>query len=123
MPSRRMVRPGQGGRRHPRRLDRSTAMIDRWILATIVLMALATYLARIRGYLVLGGRAVARTMIVLDTAPGCVRIAVIAPVSISGRLADLIAQSLTKVAATRLPLLPTLLIGVGSAGLARSLFG
>jgi uncharacterized membrane protein len=30
-------------------------MIDRWTLATIVLMALATYLARIRGYLVLGG--------------------------------------------------------------------
>jgi hypothetical protein len=55
MPSRRMIRPGRGGRRHPRRLNRSTAMIDRWTLATIVLMALATYLARIRGYLVLGG--------------------------------------------------------------------
>jgi uncharacterized membrane protein len=62
-------------------------------------------------------------MIVLDTAPGCVLIAVIAPVFVSGRIADLIALSLTMVAATRLPLLPTVLIGVGSAGLARFMFG
>jgi uncharacterized membrane protein len=62
-------------------------------------------------------------MIVLDTAPGCVLIAVITPVFVNGRLAGQIALSLTMVAATRLPLLPTLLIGAGSAELARSMFG
>lgn len=99
-------------------------MIDRWTLATIVLMALATYLTRIGGYLVLGGRELSpRTMTMLDTAPGCVLIAVIAPAFVSGRIADLIALSLTMVAATRLPLLPTVLIGVGSAGLVRYLLG
>ena len=99
-------------------------MIDRWTVATIVLMALATYMTRVAGYLVLGGRQMSRrTMTVLDTAPGCVLIAVIAPVFVSGRIADLIALSLTLVAATRLPLLPTVLIGVAGAGLARSLLG
>jgi uncharacterized membrane protein len=99
-------------------------MIDRWTLATIVLMALVTYLTRIGGYLVLGGRELSpRTMTVLDTAPGCVLIAVIAPAFVSGRIADLIALSLTMVAATRLPLLPTVLIGVASAGLARAMLG
>jgi uncharacterized membrane protein len=99
-------------------------MIDRWTFATIVLMALATYLTRIGGYLVLGGRTLSpRTMTMLDTAPGCVLIAVIAPMFVSGRIADLIALSITIVAATRLPLLPTVLIGVASAGLARYALG
>jgi uncharacterized membrane protein len=99
-------------------------MIDLWTLSTIVLMALVTYLTRIGGYLVLGNRELSpRTMTVLDTAPGCVLIAVIAPLFVSGRTADLIALSLTMVAATRLPLLPTVLIGVASAGIARSMLG
>ncbi|RZL28508.1 MAG: AzlD family protein [Sphingomonas sp.] len=97
-------------------------MIDLWTLSTIVLMALVTYLTRISGYLVLGSRELSpRTMTMLDTAPGCVLIAVIAPVFVSGLIADLIALSLTMVAATRLPLLPTVLIGVASAGVARSM--
>lgn len=99
-------------------------MIDRWTFATIVLMALATYLTRIGGYLLLGGRELSpRTMTVLETAPGCVLIAVIAPVFVSGRIADLIALALTIVAATRLPLLATVLIGVGSAGFGRFMLG
>jgi uncharacterized membrane protein len=99
-------------------------MIDWWSIATIVAMALVTYLTRISGYLLLGSRELSpRTMTVLDTAPGCVLIAVIAPVFVSGRIADLLALSLTMVAATRLPLLPTVLIGVGTAGLARCAFG
>lgn len=99
-------------------------MIDRWTLATIVLMALATYLTRIGGYLMLGGRELSpRTLTVLDTAPGCVLIAVIAPVFVSGRIADLIALSLTIAAAIRLPLLPTVLIGICSTGFARHLLG
>jgi uncharacterized membrane protein len=99
-------------------------MIDGWTVVTIVLMALATYLTRIGGYLLLGGRELSpRTMAVLDTAPGCVLIAVIAPVFVSGRIPDLIALTLTMMAAMRLPLLPTVLIGVGGAGLARYILG
>jgi len=99
-------------------------MIDRWTLATIASMALVTYLTRIGGYLILGGRQLSpRTMTVLDAAPGCVLIAVIAPLFVSGNAADLIALSITLVAASRLPLLPTVLIAVLSAGLARHLIG
>lgn len=99
-------------------------MIDGWTLATIALMAIVTYLTRIGGYLVLGGRELSpRTLTVLDTAPGCVLIAVIAPSFVSGRVADLIALAVTGMAATRLPMLATVLIGIGSAGLLRHMFG
>ena len=99
-------------------------MIDSWTLATVVLMAIVTYLTRIGGYLVLGGRELSpRTLTVLDTAPGCVLIAVIAPSFVSGRVADLIALAITGVAATRLPMLATVLIGIGSAGLLRHMLG
>ena len=99
-------------------------MIDRWTLCTMVMMAVATYLTRIGGYLVLGGRDLSpRTMTMLDTAPGCVLIAVIAPVFVSGGIADLIALSMTMVAATRLSLLPTVLTAVATAGLARQVLG
>lgn len=95
-------------------------MIDGWTLATIVLMAIVTYMTRIGGYLLLGSRELSpRTMTVLDAAPGCVLIAVIAPTFVSGRAADLVALAITCAAAIRLPLLPTVLIGVGSAGILR----
>lgn len=99
-------------------------MIDGWTLTTILLMATATYMTRITGYLLLGSRDLSlRTMTVLDAAPGCVLIAVIAPTFVSGRAADLIALALTCAAAIRLPLLATVLIGIGSAGLLRHLMG
>ena len=45
----------------------------------IALMAVATYLTRIGGYLLLGGRELSpRIMTMLDTVPGCVLVAVIA---------------------------------------------
>jgi uncharacterized membrane protein len=99
-------------------------MIDGWTLATIVLMAGVTYLTRIGGYLILGGRDLSpRTMTVLDAAPGCVLIAVIAPAFVSTRPSDLIALAVTAAAAARLSLLPTVLIGIGSAGLLRHMLG
>ena len=99
-------------------------MIDGWTLGTIILMATVTYLTRIGGYLVLGNRDLSRrTATVLDAAPGCVLIAVIAPAFVSGYVADLIALAITCAAATRLPLLPTVLIGIGSAGVLRHVFG
>ena len=99
-------------------------MIDGWTLATIVLMGSVTYLTRIGGYLLLGGREMSpRTMTVLDAAPGCVLIAVIAPAFVTGRASDLIALAVTAAAASRLSLLPTVLIGVASAGLLRHMLG
>lgn len=90
----------------------------------IILMACATYLTRIGGYLLLADRPLApRTRSVMETAPGCVLIAVIAPHFASGRIADLVALALTLLAATRLSLLPTVLIGVASTGLLRHLIG
>ena len=99
-------------------------MIDGSTLATITSMAAVTYLTRVGGYLVLGGRELSlRFVTVLDSAPGCVLIAVIAPFFVTGRPADLIALAATGVAATRFPLLPTVLIGIGIAGLARHTLG
>ena len=59
----------------------------------------------------------------LERAARSLLLTVIAPVFVSGRVADLIALARTMVAAMRLPLLPTVLIGVVSARLARSMFG
>lgn len=93
-------------------------------LAAILLMAGATYATRVTGYLLLGGRQLsARMQSVMDTAPGAVLIAVLAPHYATGRPADLAALALTAIAATRLSLLPTVMIGIGSAALLRAIAG
>ncbi|MET2830867.1 AzlD family protein [Mesorhizobium shangrilense] len=95
-------------------------MIDPATLFTIVLMAGVTYLTRIGGYVVLRNRTLsARATAVMEAAPGCVLISVIAPDFVSKNPADLAALAITVLAATRLPMLPTVLIGVGAAGLLR----
>lgn len=84
---------------------------------TILLRALATYITRILGYIGLRDRTLSlRMLTVLQTTPGCVLIAVIAPNLVSDRPADLLALALTLLAATRLPLLLTVLIAVVSSG-------
>lgn len=89
-------------------------------LVAIVLMAMATYLTRIGGYLILGDRVLSpRVRAVMDVAPGCVLISVIAPHVATGQPADLISLALTAFAAMRLSLLPTVLIGITSAGILR----
>ncbi|MCD0503821.1 AzlD family protein [Bordetella petrii] len=99
-------------------------MIDPPNLLAIVLMASVTYLTRIGGYILLRNRSLSpRTMSVLEAAPGCVLLSVIAPVFVSDQPADLIALALTIAAATRLSLLPTVIVGVGSAALLRYLLG
>ncbi|CVI63299.1 AzlD family protein (plasmid) [Agrobacterium leguminum] len=91
-------------------------------LAAILMMAIATWLTRVGGYLVLGNRTLSpRLRRVMDIAPGCVLISVIAPHFATGHSADLASLALTSFAASRLPLLPTVLIGVASAGVLRHL--
>ncbi|MBQ1496826.1 AzlD family protein [Sphingomonas sp. NPDC092331] len=95
-------------------------MPDPATLGAILLMAMVTYATRIGGYLLLGDRVLsARMTAVMDAAPGCVLVSVIAPAFASGRPADLLALAVTALAAARLPLLPTVLVGVASAALLR----
>ncbi|MER9437335.1 AzlD family protein [Mesorhizobium sp. M0618] len=99
-------------------------MIDATTLFTIVLMAGVTYLTRIGGYVVLRNRMLgARATAVMEAAPGCVLISVIAPAFVSKSPADILALAVTLVAATRLSMLPTVLIGISAAGLLRYLIG
>lgn len=99
-------------------------MIDMATLLTIVLMASVTYLTRTGGYVVLRNRTLgARATAVMEAAPGCVLISVIAPAFVSKSPADILALAVTLVAAMRLSMLPTVLIGVASAGLLRHFIG
>ena len=92
-------------------------MIDPLTVMTILLMAAVTYLTRVAGYLLLRNRALGRrATAVMEATPGCVLISVIAPHFVSSRPADLLSLAITLLAATRLSVLPTILIGVVSAG-------
>ena len=87
---------------------------------TIILMAAVTYLTRALGYIALRNRTLSpRATRVLEAAPGCVLISVIAPDFVSQHPADLIAIAVTLFAATRLSTLPTVVIGVVTAALLR----
>lgn len=93
-------------------------------LLAILGMAAVTYLTRIIGFLALRNRTLSRRAVtVMEAAPGCVLISVIAPDFVADRPADLIALAITLAAASRLSMLPTVLIGVASAGLLRALVG
>lgn len=99
-------------------------MIDPMTVLTILAMAGVTYLTRIGGYVVLKNRALGpRAMAVMEAAPGCVLISVIAPDFVSRNPADLAGLAVTLLAATRLSMLPTVVIGVASAGVLRWLIG
>ena len=99
-------------------------MIDLATVLTILLMAGVTYLTRIGGYVVLRNRTLSpRATAVMEAAPGCVLISVIAPDFVSRNPADLAALAITVLAATRLSMLPTVVIGVASAGVLRWLMG
>lgn len=97
-------------------------MLDPIYVLTIVLMAVVTYLTRIGGYVFLRNRTFSpRVAAVLESAPGCVLITVIAPHFVSKNPADLAALAITMIAATRLSVLPTVLIAMASAGILRHL--
>jgi len=90
------------------------------VLLTIILMALTTYLTRLGGYFALRNRVLSpKAARVLEAVPGCVLISVIAPHFSTGHPADLAALAITLVAASRFSMLPTVLLGVASAGVLR----
>lgn len=95
-------------------------MVDFASLWTIVAMAAVTYLTRTLGFVVLRNRTLSlRAQAVMEAAPGCVLIAVIAPSFVSDRPSELLALAITVVAASRLSMLPTVLIGIAASGILR----
>ncbi|NAO28839.1 AzlD family protein [Pseudomonas syringae pv. dysoxyli] len=97
-------------------------MIDNLTLMTVLAMAFVTYLTRVMGFLALRNKVLSPTVReVLQAAPGCVLIAVIAPKFATGHPADLIALGVTLFAAIRLPILPVVLIAILSTGVLRFL--
>lgn len=90
---------------------------------TIVLMALSTFLMRSAGYLLLRNRTLGlRAQMLMEAAPGCVLITVIAPHFATSNPADLLALVISIIAATRLPLLPVVIISMVSTAILRALF-
>ncbi|HEV2603935.1 MAG TPA: AzlD domain-containing protein [Microvirga sp.] len=94
--------------------------VDPTTLAAILAMAAVTYLTRIAGLfvadrLVLTGRAKAA----FDAIPPAVLVAVIAPTALTTGWAETVAVAIAMVAATRLPLLATVAVGVVSVVLLR----
>lgn len=95
-------------------------MIDPMLLLTVLGMASATYFTRVAGFLMLRNRVLSRRAAqVLEAVPGCVLISVIAPRFVSSDPRELVAIAVTLLAATRLPLLPTVLIAIAATALMR----
>ena len=95
--------------------------VDMLNLATILAMAAVTYATRVTGFLIahrlaLTGRAKAA----FDAIPPAVLVAVIAPTALTTGWAEAIATAITVIAATRLPLLATILVGVVSVVVLRA---
>jgi uncharacterized membrane protein len=94
--------------------------LDPVTFATILAMAVVTYATRVAGLLVadrlvLTGRAKAA----FDAIPPAVLVAVIAPTALATGVAETVAAAITAVAATRLPLLATIAVGVVAVVLLR----
>jgi uncharacterized membrane protein len=94
--------------------------VDPATFAAILAMAVVTYATRIAGIfvadrLVLTGRAKAA----FDAIPPAVLVAVIAPTALTTGWAETIAAGVTVLAATRLPLLATIAVGVVAVVLLR----
>lgn len=91
-------------------------------IVLILALGLATYGTRIAGHLVLSRfeRLSPRVEAALDAVPIAVITALITPAVLANGWADAIASALTVLAALRLSILPTLLIGAVSVSLLRT---
>lgn len=81
-------------------------------------MLCVTYSTRLIGFFALRNRTLSkRAQAVMEAAPGCVLISVIAPYFVSDKPHELIAIALTVLAASRFSMLVTVIIGVASSGI------
>lgn len=95
---------------------------DPHTVAAILTMALVTYATRIAGIFLSGRLALAgRTKAAFDAIPAAVLVAVIAPVALATGPAETIAAVIAGISATRMPLLVTIIIGVVSVVLLRTM--
>jgi uncharacterized membrane protein len=96
--------------------------VDPVSLVAIVAMALVTYATRITGFFIAGRLApTGRAKAAFDAIPPAVLVAVIAPSALATGWAETIATLITALAATRLPLLGTIAVGVVAVVLLRTL--
>lgn len=92
-------------------------------ILTLILMASVTYFTRVIGFLAVQRMHLSkRAMSVLEAAPGCVLISVIAPRFVSDSPVDLAALAITLVAASRYSLLTTVLVAIIVTGGLRAVF-
>lgn len=93
-------------------------------ILTLILMASVTYFTRVIGFLAVQRMHLSkRAMSVLEAAPGCVLISVIAPRFVSDSPVDLAALAITLVAASRYSLLTTVLVAIIVTGGLRAVCG
>ncbi|WP_312529193.1 AzlD family protein [Paracoccus sp. (in: a-proteobacteria)] len=97
-------------------------MISASTFLTILAMMGVTYATRIAGFLFLRDRTISpRLQLVMEAAPGCILISVIAPHFVTGHPADLLALVITTFCASRFSMLPTVIIAILSAGILRQI--
>jgi uncharacterized membrane protein len=97
--------------------------LDPVILLTILLMGAVTYLTRVAGIFLAGRIALTgRAKAAFDAIPPAVLMAVIAPTVLATGLAETLAALVTAIAATRLPLLATIVVGVVAVVVLRAVF-
>ena len=95
-------------------------MIHSATLIAILCIAITTYLTRVLGYVLLKNKTLTpRQKQILEVVPDCVLISVIAHYFVKDNPADLLAITITLLAASRFSLLPTVLISMVSAAVLR----
>ncbi len=98
--------------------------IDGPTILAILVMALLTYATRVAGFALIRRVPLSpSTRQALDTVPGAVLVALVAPAILAHGLADALAGLVTVLAALRLPLAAVVAIGVLAAGLLRATLG
>ena len=98
--------------------------LDATTLLTSALRGLATYLTRVAGLLIAGRvRLAGRARAAFDAIPVAVLVAVIAPTLLTSSVAESLAGAVTILAATRLPLLGTVAVGIAAVVLLRLALG
>ena len=98
--------------------------LDRAAFIVIVLMAAVTYATRVAGlFLARRLRLAGRGKAAFDAIPAAVLTALIAPAVLTAGPAEALAGLITVVAARRLPLFATVLVGVAAAVVLRTMLG
>ena len=96
---------------------------DPMAVLLILALAVATYGTRVAGHLILSRfeRLDPRVEAALDAVPAAVITALVAPAVLATGVADTIAAGVTILAALRLPVIPTLIVGAVTVSILRAM--